>query len=457
MLRKSAAFPVGLYAMLLFALAWLTLPALFAPLERWLLGAATAAPRMASLFLGQPASAATHDDLARVSDLRDELQRRVERQDFAAEGVKTPAGAQKLLCGVLSATRRGGGGRMSELLLDHSYAELAGCDRVVIKGDQMVGFLMEPGRGRAVDDELSDPARVMLCNHRDAPRLYAGIEFEGDADSSALRFVVRSGSSVDPAPLRVDIWDDPYRAAHLNSYGMEVRTRALQFGAGRFAVPAGLLLGRARVWGYEAGQAEDDLTIGVYVDPPFEPSALSYVVLWRRQISSREGLSSIRAHQRAAATVYDLPGARWGRHLIVTRAHVSDHAAVVQGGLLVGLARGLRFGSGLMTSFPASRRRWSLLLLQDDASAAVVEMSGVVERADGNVAWVRCQGPSRARMSALGEGFLFTGSNGRFCPSGLLIGRVTPDRQRPELLMVMAPRAPGPYAAEVLVAAEEAR
>jgi len=34
MVRKSAAFPVGLYAVLLFALAWLTLPTLFAPLER---------------------------------------------------------------------------------------------------------------------------------------------------------------------------------------------------------------------------------------------------------------------------------------------------------------------------------------------------------------------------------------------------------------------------------------
>ncbi|MFM1871093.1 MAG: hypothetical protein RL398_515, partial [Planctomycetota bacterium] len=41
MQRSGTAFPVGLYGMLLFALCWLTLPSLFAPVERVALGAAS--------------------------------------------------------------------------------------------------------------------------------------------------------------------------------------------------------------------------------------------------------------------------------------------------------------------------------------------------------------------------------------------------------------------------------
>lgn len=455
MLSKSAAFPVGLYAMLLFALAWLTLPALFAPLERWLVGSATAVPRLASLWSGHPASAAGRDDLVRVEELRQQLRLRVEQKEFTRDPRFVPPGSEQVLCGVLSASRRGGGGRMSELLLDHSYDELTGCGRIVIKGDQLIGFLMEPGRGRAEDDLPSDPARVMLCNHRDAPRLYAGIEL----GAAPLRFVVRSGSAADPAPLRVDMWDDPYRAAQLDEAGLEVRTRQLQFGGDRYEVPPGLLLGRARVWGYDDRQTDDVLTIGVYVEPMFEPRALSHVALRR----PRAGLpvaapeSRLREHSRASGVVYDLPGAHRGRHLLVTDGVVPEGAAVTQRGLLVGVARGLCMGSALMTSFPSSRQRWSLLFLPDDPAAPVVEMSGVVERAAGNVAWVRWQGPPREAVARLGPGFLFTGSNGRFCPSGLWVGRAVPDAFERDLLEVRAPVAPGPRAVEVLVAKEGAR
>ena len=457
MVRKSAAFPIGLYAVLLFALAWLTLPTLFAPLERLLVGAATAAPRFASAWLGQPALAAERDDLARIDQLREELKRRIERQDFAAEGLLMPAGAEKVLCGVLSASRRGGGGRLSELLLDHSYAELAGCDEVVVKGDQLLGFLMQPGRGRAEDDEWTDPARVMLCNHQQAPRLYAGVEyFDGEQDAS-LRFVVRPGSAGDPAPLRVDLWDDPYRAARLDAAGLDVRTRPLEFGAARGRVPPGLSIGRAKVWGYDDRRSDDVLTIGVYVEPAFEPRALSHVVLWRpEQAAPLRTVSRLRAFGEAAGVVYDLPGAERGRHLLVSQHEVPAGAAVVQRGMLVGVARGLSFGSGLLTSFAASRQRWTLLFLPDDPAASVLELSGVVERSEGQVAWVRWEGPSREVVARLGEGFLFTGSNGRFCPWGLWIGRATPDRFDRNLLAVRTPSAAGPRAVEVLVDAEEA-
>lgn len=458
MVNRSAAFPVGLYAVLLLALAWLTLPRLFQPLERWLVGSATFVPRLASTWFGHPATAASRADLARIQALGDELDRRVKRRAFAAQGLLVPAGAQKVLCGVVSVGRRGGGGAPSELLLDHSYQELAGCEAFVTRGDQLVGFLMRRGLGRAVDDQPHDPARVMLCNHRDAPRVHAGIEVggEGLAPAAPLRFVVRPASMADPAPLRVDMWDDPYRAAGLDEFGLEVRTRSVSSTFGASAVPAGFLLGTARVWGYERGGGEgargQALAIGVYVEPPFAPQALSHVVVWRATSRPRRAAPSpLRAFARADAVVYDLPGARRGRHLLVAPVDVPDGAAVVQDDVLLGAARGLCAGSALVTSFSASRQRWSLLFLPDGDEADPVELSGRVERAEGNVARVRWEGPSRERLLRLTPGMLFTGSNGRFCPAGLWIGRARPDRFDRNVMEVRVPSEPGPRAVEVLV------
>jgi hypothetical protein len=460
MMSRSAAFPVGLYGALLLALGWLTVPGLFAPLERWLVGSATALPRLASIWLGQPARAAEGGELARVEQLRADLLQRVSRQDLAAGSVALPAGARQVHCGVLAASRRGGGGRLSELLLDHSYEELGAgralrdWERVVVKGDQLVGFLMEPGKGRAVDDLPSDPARVMLCNHRDAPRVYAELDIAG----RPLRFVVRPGAGADPAPLRVDLWDDPYRAAQLDEAGLLVRTRALDFGGENYGVPPGLSLGRARVWGYDDTQTSRVLAIGVYVEPGFEPRALSHVVLWRAEGAPlRPQDSPLRAHARVGASLYDLPGADRGRHLLVCSRALPDDAAVTQRGVLLGVARGLCFGNALMTSFPASRRRWSLLFLPDEEAGRVVELSGVIERAAGDVAWVRWEGPPRDEVLRLGSGFLFTGSNGRFCPSGLWIGRATADPTDRALLQVRVPSGGGARAVEVFVAPEAAR
>lgn len=456
MSRKSAAFPVGLYAMLLLALAWLTLPALFGPVERWLVGSATAIPRIASLWFGRPAVAAAKEDLGRIDELAEELGRRLREQDFRAGDEVIPASNEALLCGVLSASRRGGGGRMSELLLDHSYAELDGCD-LVVKGDQLIGFLMQPGRGYAKDDLPSDPARVALCNHRDAPRLYAGIEADGGQDAAPLRFVVRAGASADPAPMRVELWSDPYRAAKLGEAGLLVRTKRLDFGAGRGRVPADLVLGRAKVWGYDGRKADDVLTIAVYVEPLFEPQALSHVVLWRARGRRREAGSTLRAHRRAAAVVYDLPGSDRGRHLLVSDGAIPDGAAVVEDGMLLGVAQGLCMGSGLMTSFFSSRRRWSLLFLPDGEGQPVLELSGVLERAADNRAWVRWEGPPREQVPMQAAGHLFTGSNGRFCPAGLWIGRASMGRFDQRILEVRSPVARGARAVEVLVAPEEVR
>ena len=64
--------------MLLFALCWLTLPAVFAPLERSLLGATCLLPRWFARLAGSPAMAAA-PDLQRqrlaLSEDRDDLRR----------------------------------------------------------------------------------------------------------------------------------------------------------------------------------------------------------------------------------------------------------------------------------------------------------------------------------------------------------------------------------------------
>lgn len=449
MAKQSTAFPVGLYGMLLLALAWLTLPRVFAPIERVLVGAACVVPRLYAAWFGEPALAADARARVRIAELGDDLERRVARHDLAGAGVVLPVGDEPLSCGVLSVGRRGGGGEPSELLLDRSYRELLGCRELVTKGGALLGFLLQPGVGAAADDGPDDPARVVLCNHRDAPRLCCGID---QPDGGQLRFVVRAAASVDPAPLCVDLWDDPYRAARLERSGQAVFTLPVAFGPQR--VPGGLALGSTRVWGYAGEAGAAPLTIGVYVVPPYEPRALSHVVVWRAfdaAVDDAPPPSPLRAHRRAAAVVYDLPGARRGRHLLVVSARVPDGAAVVQNGLFLGTARGLAFGTGLLSSFVASRQHWTLLFLPDDPGEDPVELQGQVVRQDGDAALLRWRG-DRERMLRIGEGYLFTGSNGRFCPAGLWIGRARPHALERELLEVTVPVTPGPQRAQVIVA-----
>ena len=106
-----------------------------------------------------------------------------------------------------------------------------------------------------------------------------------------------------------------------------------------------------------------------------------------------------------------------------------------------------------LSEFPPARST-----IPVDSSARSPERDrGRVERAEGNVAWVRWQGPSRERLLRLRPGFLFTGSNGRFCPSGLWIGRATADPTDRALLQVRVPAGEGARAVEVFVAPEEER
>jgi hypothetical protein len=446
MQKRSPAFPAGLYGMLLFALAWLTLPSVFTPVERWAVGAACLVPRVASSWLGEPVLASDANLRANLEHLNMDLVRRIEADELLGARAMMPVGLEPELCGVSALQRRGGGGEPAEVVLERSYRELDGCSELVTKGSALVGFLLRPGVGPAADDDLDSPARVLLLHHARAPRLYA--ELAAD-DGVPLRVVVRPSAAADPAPLRVDLWDDPFRAMRLERSGKVVRT--LELPGVSPAVPGGLVLGRTRHWGYEPRPGEEALTIGVFLEPPIEVRALSYVVLWRASGELPIVAPPPRPRrERAHAVVLDLPGATHGRHLLTADRDVPDGAAVLLDGVFLGTARRLAFRSGLVTAFVASRQRWSLVLLPDDPTLPPRELHGRVESGEAGRAVVRWLGAD-VLSPRQPSGYLFTGSNGPSCPPGLLIGHATPHAYETDVLDVAVQIGTGPHVAEVVV------
>lgn len=451
MRQRRDAFPAGLYGLLLAALCGLTVPSLFAPIERLLLGVLSFVPRAVGEMTGRAAAAAEPDRAARVDALAHDLAARLQAHDLDRAPQELLRTCEPLSCGVLTMGKRRGGGRQPcEFTLDRSYADLADCEPFVTKGDVLLGFLLRAGRGLAAEEPPTAGARVVLLNHPAARAVAAGIELPG---GTTLRVVVDSAATVDPAALRVSLWEDASRAAHLDADGLEVRTVPLTGLPGE--LPAGLWLGRTRVWGYQGLDDGLPLPIGVFVAPPIEPSALSHVVVWRRRAGGaiETGNTGAAHTDRLQATVLDLPGATAGRHLLAAHGAVPDGAAVVQDGSFLGTARGLSFGLGLVTSFAASRQPWNLLLLPDDPAARPREIRGEVEAAGPNgdalLRWRgdTIDGPHRS----LPPGELFTGSNGPHCPSGLYVGRLRPHAGATDLAWVTPDAATGPRAAEVVV------
>ncbi len=453
MRKKPTAFPVGLYGMLLFALCWLVLPTIFAPLERILVGGVCVVVRGVASLAGTPAEAASSDNAAE-SQLRQSLAARVHARALPDPAAAWITGLEPVHCAVVDVGKRlGGGGAPCELLLDHTYAELAGCRQLVTKGGALVGWLQRPGSGAAADDTSTDFARVVLPNHPLAPAMHAEATL---AVGDPLRLVVRAALTADPAPLRVVLWDDPWRAARLEQAGAPVRTTV---GATGGVVPAGLLLGATRIWGYPGVAGQAPLTLGVYVTPAVVPRALSHVVLWRAANSGAFGLDDVpaRAVARYPGVLQELPGASHGRHLLITAANVVSGAAVVQRDHLLGVVRPLAFGSALMTSFAASRQPWNLLLLSDDEAQGPIEVQAVVVAADANQVHVRVVASVEAAAEALQlpqrtAGTLFTGSNGIHCPAGLQIGRYVVDPDDGAAIFVTVPVLSGSQTVEVLAA-----
>lgn len=448
MAKHSSAFPVGLYGALLLALCALTVPAAFAPAERALLGGAALVSRFVAGLVGAPVAAGAVN-AASAASMAKALQARLDQHGAARAPAALAARYAPVSCTVVSVGGRGGGGgEPCELRLDRTYAELADCLPVVTQGDRYLGHVALPGGPGAQDDELGDFARVLLANHPQARLLHAEVEVDAVA---RLRVVVGPASAADPAPLRVDLWDDPYQAARLDRAFLPVRTRDVATSAN--AAPGGLRVGSTRIWGYARTDRSEALTLGVYVMPDALPQAISHVVCWRRRDVEPIGTTRRRAPATRAGVVHALPGAAHGRCLLVGDDPVAEGAAVLHDGRLLGVAKALAGGAALLTGFGASRQPWNLILLPDDPAAAPIELHGAVVRSDGDRVWVRCR--SRLPIPATtGSGQLFTGSNGPACPPGLWIGPVAPDPGDFDCVVVDAP-APVRSCAVRWCAAEE--
>jgi len=440
---KRRRLPPGLYALLLVALCALTVPEFARPLERLLVGSACFLPRWFCSELVASAQAAPslqHEQIqlrTRVAELSAELLGRLREQDLQAPVGLMSGQFEPVWCSVVACeTRRGGGGEPCELVLDRTLGELWHCSEWVTKGEVLLGSLVRPqvlGDDGEAAAALASPARVQLLNHPGARTLAAAIELP---DAARLRLVVRPAAIADPAPLRVELWDDPYRSASLERGGHAVKTLTIP-GAGE-QPEAGWLLGRTRIWGYETPAGDRLMTVGVYVVPPTEPRAISHVVVWR----PREVLQvpPPPAPDRHAVRLWPLPGHRTGRSLVAADSGVLDGAAVLVDGVILGTARQQAFGMALVSTFAASRQPWSLVLMPEDGTLRTRELVGRflgIEQGVLQFAW-------RGEV-AVGEGLwlpsglLFTGSNGPHCPAGLLLGRARPHAQHADRIEVQLP------------------
>lgn len=445
MQRSGVNVPFGLYGMLLFALCWLTLPAVFAPIERWLLGTATWLPRVFAAWSGSPVQAAEPAVADRLRQLTGQLALRTQHHDIGIAARYVPAGWQPVHCAVRRATGRGGGGEPEELLLDRSYAELGGCGPFVTKGDVLLGYLARPGEGVAAEDTPDDPARVVLLNHRRARPVHA--ELTSPA-GTVLGLVVGPAAAVDPAQLRADLWSHPYLASQLRHSGQAVHVVPLAEAPNQ--PPPGLWLGRTRVWGYAGTAGEAPVTIGVYVATPFLPRSLSHVVVWHTGSGPMPSPAAAPL-RRLPGVLHELPGASGRRYLLAAAGAVPSGAAVVHAGVCIGVTRGLAFDAGLVAAFSSTEHDWNLILLPSDPAARPRELTGRVVRGEAGAAWLDWRGDMyEADESPLPAGQLFTGSNGVGCPSGLYLGLAAGARPG-ELLGVQLPVEPAPLAVEVLV------
>ncbi|MFM1870885.1 MAG: hypothetical protein RL398_307, partial [Planctomycetota bacterium] len=391
------------------------------------LGAASLPQHWLGVLGGSPVQAAEPDVEQRLAELRADLRARTEKHDIGAGAAFMPADWRPVHCAVLATNGRGGGGEPDELLLDHSYADLAGCSPFLTKGDVLLGYLARPGEGVAVDDRPEDPARVVLLNHRRARPVHAETAVAG----TRLAMVVGPAAAVDPAPLRTELWSHPFVAAQLRLGGQPVHIAPLELAIDQ--PPAGLWIGRSLIWGYEGSDGSPPITIGVYVDPPFAPRSLSHVVAWRApDAMPATEVEAKPRHRRVPGVLRPLQGDE--RFLLTAEVEIPDGAAIEHAGVCLGTARRVAFGQALVTSAFRRGRTWNLILLPHVPTARPREVAAEVVDVVGGLVTLRCRADAyTAADDVLPEGYLFTGSNGRHCPPGLFLGLATPTSVHGEL------------------------
>lgn len=411
----NRVFPVGLYGALVAALCALALPSVTEPVEKVLLGAVGLPLRLWSRL--QPVVVEAGSSRAgHVAALQEQLQQRLQVTLVRGAAELMDPALRPEVVPVVARRRPGGGGLPSELVLGTSFAELAGCAVFVTSGDALVGFVARPGQAGSADEDAGQPARVLMLHHPESLRVAASMQ--APTGARPLHLVVEPAASLDPWPLRTSLWDDPYGASRFRDSGAEVRSMRVPEPWGQ-GLPTDLLVGRARIWGYESGE-----TIGVYVEPAFEARAISHVVVWRQAPAPVDGdpAAQPEARQPVPVRLLSLPGLEGRRlHASWARAErVADGAALSQEGVCIGTVRTLALGQGLVSAFHATRHPWSLLLLPEEPGQPVVELQGTVDGAVPGGLRISLGGASARAV----PGWLFTGSNGPHCPPGLVLGRV---------------------------------
>jgi hypothetical protein len=234
-----------------------------------------------------------------------------------------------------------------------------------------------------------------------------------------LHFLVEPARAVDRWPLRCTLLDDSYLGSRLRTSGEVVTTAATDDPR----LPAGLAVGRLRIWGYP----EHNIPVGLFVEPVVDPRAVSAVVLWdpgdggAQPPARRSGRWVPVRFTRFAA-----PRPVFERWMVTSSATTAlpDGAALVDGDRFLGRLRQPWSGQSLVSPFAASTGVWALLVRAPDGS--VTELLGqLVGRERGGRLRLRVLAPENgARL----QGEVFTGANGAHCPAGFRIGTATPGR-----------------------------
>jgi hypothetical protein len=432
--------PVGLYAALLLAAVLWTFPGAGAvvleSLQRW-----QWLPLRLLVVAGESTSPPSAGD-GREAEL---AAARARLFAGAAPPSGLLAGLEPIVCFVTERRRAVMAELPSVVVLDRRASELSGCEPFVTHGDALVGFLdpAAPAGARQTVRLLHDrvsgvrPGRVVAA-------IEAGVQ--DDSGHEALRFLVEPASFADAWPLRCDLVEDPYRMAREARARALVRTAAGSVpGFAATAVPAGLVVGTLRLWGYP-GEGGRPLAVGYYVEPAVDARALASVAVWRRS-ALPAAAAPARDLPRVGARAAALPGAP-GRWYLCTAGPARAGAAVVAGERFLGLVERAGATDALAVAFGVERRLWSLILVPHDAGAAPIEIAARSGMRSGSRVELALVGAPRP----LPRGALFTGAHGASCPAGLWIGDVEGTAAPADRFEVHAPELP--RRVEVLVAGE---
>ncbi len=439
---------MGFYGLLLFALFGVTFPEFLARPESFLRTVACLPLRAYSILLegevqGTVHAAAGEASLAPGQQQLQALRQRLQQAAPAAGSWHGDYIAES--CAVrhrhqdeLAMGRASNPKRYDQLELQTPLADAATYADFVTHGPWLLGFLQaDPAESTAQPmvhllhyQQKLDSKAPLRGQGRPVPRRILAAAAVENGEKETLRFLLEPARRVDEWPLRCIQMDDPYLASLVLRSGAMVRTVAHPNDP-QGQLPGGLPVGKLMVWGYP----DLGIPVGLFVDTPVDPRAVSSVTLWRRrevQVSTAgipALLQPLAKGRLLSAYLMHLPapGAGGQCWLATVRQAVAlpEGAALVAQGRFLGLLQEPWTGQALVTPFANSTRVWSLLLLPDDPTAPVQEIAARLHGPrDGEVLQLRILGGGPALA-----GQLFVGAIGPHCPAGFYLGRVRPEEE----------------------------